>query len=360
MKKLFAVIPIAILIILLSSSRFIFASTYYEVGYCIIKQYDNYIAPGFYTLYCNNAENARYPYSYSNYLYLKVGQIGSVGFQTYIFDTRNNEYKPVIIGRYLDIAYIDQNTNPSNQFTDSIILNDSLGTSIIYANYDEFLNNVPPEYLPEEPTWWDILKENAQRVIRDVLELAGIPVDAAIDLDNWLSDLFTVKVGEGEDSLANQINTEPLPTPTPTPTPIPYQTVMTPDNNGGFTIQYIYNNPSGTPTAHPQPPSNNITNNYGSDFEYPYYENPENKDNPFKLKIPWYLKLILNNNDIPIETLDDHYLVAQNQIQSDDVLEAIDTVYNGFQVIPTDWLLILGAIACLPVFASLISRMLNG
>lgn len=227
-------------------------------------------------------------------------------------------------------------------------------------DYEDFIN--PPEPEPD-PTWWEKLKENAQRVIRDIADILGIgsAFDSAIDLDNWLGDLFTVKVGEGELERW-QIEVDPLPSPTPTPTPIPYQTVMTPDNNGGFTIQYIYNNPSGTPEAHPQPPANvtNTTNNYGDDFEYPYYENPENKDNPFRLKIPWYLKLILNNNDIPIETLDDHYDVAQYQVQSDDVLEAVDTVYDGFQVIPSDWILLLGAIACLPLFAALIHRMLSG
>lgn len=239
------------------------------------------------------------------------------------------------------------------------------------ANYVAYYNlpiSLPGnnEWFPEpepNPTWWEKLKENAQRVIRDIADILGIgsAIDAAIDLDNWLGDLFTVKVGEGELERW-QIDVDSPPSPTPTPTPIPYQTVMTPDNNGGFTIQYIYNNPSGTPEVHPQPPANvtNTTNNYGDDFEYPYYENPENKDNPFRLKIPWYLKLILNNNDIPIETLDDHYDVAQYQVQSDDVLEAVDTVYDGFQVIPSDWILLLGAIACLPLFAALIHRMLSG
>lgn len=248
---------------------------------------------------------------------------------------------------------------------DSVIILKNTGINIGNISLDTFFPSLEDyeESIQPKPTWWEILKENAQRVVRDIANILGIgsAIDAAIDLDNWLGDLFTVKVGEGELERW-QIDVDPPPSPTPTPTPIPYQTVMTPDNNGGFTIQYIYNNPSGTPEVHPQPPANvtNTTNNYGDDFEYPYYENPENKDNPFRLKIPWYLKLILNNNDIPIETLDDHYDVAQYQVQSDDVLEAVDTVYDGFQVIPADWLLLLGAIACLPLFAALLHRMLSG
>lgn len=349
MKKLLAVIPIATLIILLFNEKSAFA-----VGYPgkPLSEYNNIIVYWditynyYFISYTDNNIICSFDSNYNNWK-LNFSDMG------YEIVSKDLEFTKNYLTNNLPINLWTRGGNESFYCRSylEIIKGSISGELPDFAIYPE---------PPEEPSWWDILKENAQRVIRDVLQLVGVPIDAAIDLDNWLSDLFTVKVGEGEDSLANQINTEPLPTPTPTPTPIPYQTVMTPDNNGGFTIQYIYPDPSGTPTAHPQPPSNNITNNYGSDFEYPYYENPENKDNPFQLKIPWYLKLILNNNDIPIETLDDHYLVAQNQIQSDDVLDAIDTVYNGFQVIPTDWLLLLGAIACLPVFASLISRMLNG
>lgn len=350
MKKLLAVIPIAILFVLLSKYIFVLADT--STLIICAEAYEN---AGYYM---------RYGYTINENSYINVLSNNHIRIEYAIplgYSQPQSSFNTLSEAFEYDQSYFSYSGSSQISWYGEIVYIGDInivGSSENLYSEEEYNNIInPPE---PELTWWDILKENAQRVIRDILELSGIPVDAAIDLDNWFSDLFIVKVGEGEDSLANQINTEPLPTPTPTPTPIPYQTVMTPDNNGGFIIQYIYNNPSGTPTAHPQPPSNNITNNYGSDFEYPYYENPENKDNPFKLKIPWYLKLILNNNDIPIETLDDHYLVAQNQIQSDDVLEAIDTVYNGFQVIPTDWLLILGAIACLPVFASLISRMLNG
>lgn len=241
-----------------------------------------------------------------------------------------------------------------DDYSYTINIRGSFNFTPTFDSWDDFIDDITPD-----PTWWEIIKNKLIDIAGDIA--LGDKLKGFIDVLEWGLDLWTVKVGEGEPERW-EIDVEPPPSPTPLPTPIPYQTVMTPDNNGGFTIQYIYNNPSGTPEAHPQPPANvtNTTNNYGDDFEYPYYENPENKDNPFRLKIPWYLKLILNNNDIPIDTLDDHYDVAQYQVQSDDVLEAVDTVYDGFQVIPSDWILLLGAIACLPLFAALIHRMLSG
>lgn len=222
-------------------------------------------------------------------------------------------------------------------------------------DYNDYLESI-------QPKWYETLWQDFVNFITDFLPDLATPGNPAslTKLAEWLQDSFTVNVGEGEDDLANQIFVSPLPTPTPTPTPIPYQTVMSPDGNGGYSIQYIYNNPSGTPIITSQPPQQNVSIDVDNNFEYPYYENPENKDNPFKFKIPWYLKLVLKNNDIDIDTLDNTYQSAQGLVQDDDVITAVDEVYNGFQVLPSSWLLLIGAIASLPLFAALIRRFLGG
>lgn len=247
-------------------------------------------------------------------------------------------------------------TTNFNQYYSTPILTNGI-TFIGNNNYNDPNVNPLPDPEPDpQPTWYE-------QLFQDFLDAAGAAITGGVEgfLD-WLSEAWTVPVGEGEDELAIELITPiPTPTPTPMPTPIPYQTQLTPDGNGGFNITYIYVNPSGTPTSAPMPPTNPPSGSDpvdDDDFEYPYYNNPVNSDDPYELDIPWYLKFkfkgvttSLNDFQTGIdETVD---MVNDNQ-------ENIDIVMDSVGLFPSDWLLIFGFIGSIPLVGGIISRLLKG
>ena len=324
-------------------------TTYYEIGSCYINN------EGVYTLYCTN-EVARYPMmNQSRYLYVKQGSTGSYGYPTYYYNPNNNSYNQVSVGLYCKSAYII-----SDQFTQVNLYNDVFGYyCYVYSNYDDYYQSIPEEYQPEipsDPTWY----EELMNLFVDYLGDFGF--DALDGFIDWLGDLWTVRVGEGEDELALELITPtPTPTPVPTPTPIPYQTQLVPDGNGGFNITYIYPDPSGNPTSGPQPPTNQpqptqvIVNNK---WEYPYYENPTNQDDPYSFDVPWYLKFSFNGVTTSLSDFQDGMDAVVENVNDQD--ENISVVMDSMGLFPSDWLLMIGFIGAIPLVGGLISRLLKG
>lgn len=212
--------------------------------------------------------------------------------------------------------------------------------------YDDYLN--PP---PEPLTWYEEL-------FNDFIDYIYAGIGGGINgFVEWLQEAWVTPVGEGEDELAIDLITPPP--PTPTPTPIPYQTVLQPDNNGGYQIQYIYPDPSGNPTSAPQPPNNtNINNNYGSNFEYPYYDNKTNKDDPYVLDIPWYLRFIFKGQTTSLSDFQDGIDATIETVNNSE--EQINTVMDSMSIFPSEWLLMIGFIGAIPLVGGIISRLLKG
>lgn len=224
---------------------------------------------------------------------------------------------------------------------------------------------------PGEQTWWDKVKEAfmdfvGSEALSDVLSGSWI---SYID-DVLFGELWTVKVGEGEDELAQElipqtVSATPSPSPTPLPTPIPYSTVINP-STGEVTYNY-YINVSGTPvptsSIYPPVTSTPPGPGSGSTIDEPvtvedYYE-PEDSLSIPKLRIfKFLLRMTGNDVDVGMDSLDNNIAVMDETLE--DNAEAIQGVGDLFQIIPVKWFLLIGTIACFPVIAAMIKSLLGG
>lgn len=220
---------------------------------------------------------------------------------------------------------------------------------------------------PAETTWWDKVKQA-------FMYFVGSEALSDVLSGNWLAyiedvlfgELWTVKVGEGEDDMIipDTVSATPSPSPTPLPTPIPYSTVIDP---GTGEVHYHYTiDVSGTPVptssiyppvtyAPPGPGS-------GSTIDEPvavedYYE-PEDSLSVPKLRIfKFLLRMTGNDVDVGMDSLDNNMAVMDATL--DDNAEAISGVGDLFQLIPVKWFLLIGNLACFPVIAAMIKSLLG-
>lgn len=350
MKKIIAVILITILFILLSHNRIAFADTtinpdnYNTIIY--VYTYDNnpsgyiLIADTADTLYIYRSGNYGIISRYSNSLEIPM-------FSQYYAQPGSMVITPGYNSSFVSIDHyiVYKGTLNTQGFETPEQSFDN------WQEYEDYIN--PP---PEPTTWYEDLYDSFLGVIEAI---ASIATGGLSDLVEAFTDFWTVKVGgdEGDMFFPTDII---IASPTPTPTPIQYQTVIAPttdpQGNVVYEYKYVYNNPSGTPIITSSPP---INNNNGDSFDYPYYDNPDNRNNPYKLKIPWYLKLIFGNKIVDETTLDDSVNVIQDYMNDDDINNGVTTVYDGMSAIPTDWLILIGVIASIPLFGCFISRLLS-
>lgn len=221
---------------------------------------------------------------------------------------------------------------------------------------------------PPEPSWWDNVKQA-------FMDFVGSEALSDVLSGDWISyindvlfgELWTVKVGEGEDDMIvpETVSATPSPSPTPLPTPIPYSTVIDP---GTGEIHYHYTiDVSGTPvpTSSIYPPVTSAPPGpgSGSTIDEPvavedYYE-PEDSLSVPKLRIfKFLLRMTGNDVDIGMDSLDDNMAVMDATLE--DNAEAISGVGDLFQLIPVKWFLLIGTLGCFPVIAAMIKSLLGG
>lgn len=229
-----------------------------------------------------------------------------------------------------------------------------------YNSFEEYEN-------ASAPTWWE-------RVAQIFTDFATSPAMGAVLSGDWLGyinevlfgELWSVQVGEGEDELAQfyTVSATPSPSPTPIPTQIPVQVNIDP-NTGNVTYHYTID-VSGTPVPtsspiNPNPPV--VTGGIGSELTEPfgvtdYYEPDDSLSIPNLRIFQFQLDLPGSYTDIGVDSLDNNVEVMNGYIE--DNADAITTVSSFFQVIPSDWFLLLGAIACFPIIAAMIKSLLGG
>ena len=363
MKKIIAVIPITILFILLSTNINVHAATYRGifVKYTIDPSddlFDFYFTtesdPIFYYSEVVNDQYGRYMITCNRSL--SVGYFSGSAHHTlsdWLDKIATGSGIASNGGPYLEkclppiIAY-NATIYPASGQDSS---NDDIFDNV--QDYEDYINPPPPD-----PTWYDEMYESFLGVVESI---ATIATGGLSELVEAFTDFWVVPVGGDEGDMFFPTDIV-MASPTPTPTPIQYQTVIAPttDPQGHvvYEYKYVYNNPYGTPIITSSPPVNNITYN-GDSFDYPYYDNPDNRNNPYKLKIPWYLKLIFGDKIVDETTLDDSVNVIQDYMNDDDINDGVTTVYEGMSAIPTNWLILIGVIASIPLFGCLISRLLS-
>lgn len=255
-----------------------------------------------------------------------------------------------------------------------IILNyvsTSVNAENVFLSYEDYENSlIPPEDPSEFDNWWD-------SVSTAFMDFVGSDAMSAIISGDWLTyldevlygGLWTVPVGEGEDDLVEfyTVSATPTPSPSPTPTLIPVQVNIDPSTGD---VTYHYNViVSGTPVPTSSPVNPNTPTGSGggggSELIEPveiedYYEPDDSLSLPnlriFQFKLP--LPGTNSTTDIGIDSIDNNFEVMNGYLE--DNAEAITTVSSFFQVIPPEWFLLIGAIACFPIIAAMIKSLLGG
>lgn len=349
MKKIIAVIPITILFVLLSCNYIVNASTLNDLknqhtSYVVVRNNNT-----FYVYWANswqpdwvlnnntlNNDSGSY---FNKYWDLNFDPIINPDEDLGSF---NSGFANVPVGGY------DVILGYRSMFTYGT------GTYTLYPNEESYIEHYYP---PPDLSWYE---EMFSEFVGAIEGIASVVTGGFSNLVEAFTEFWVIPVGGDEGDMFFPTDIV-IASPTPTPTPMQYQTVIAPttDPQGNVIYQYkyVYNNPFGTPIITDSPPVNNYGG--GDSFDYPYYENPDNKDNPYKLKIPWYLKLIFGNKIVDETTLDDSVNVIQDYMNDDDINHGVTTVYDGMSAIPTDWLILIGVISSIPLFGCLISRLLS-
>lgn len=188
------------------------------------------------------------------------------------------------------------------------------------ANYEDITN--PPN--PPEP-------EPGSNWLNDVwkwfLWQLGINDDYSGDIDAYITG--------GDRERMEMVTPTSSPTPTPVPSPTPY-TLNIIDNNGNpvYTITGI---PGSTYNI-----TNTTNNNDGSDFDI------------FEVD----LKIGDGGSTNPRDGLND-VMDSSLTYLSDPENVDMQPVGDSFSIIPSDWFLLLGVIACFPFIAGFIAKLLK-
>jgi len=217
---------------------------------------------------------------------------------------------------------------------------------------EDFINTGEPE---EEPTWyeeaWDIFKS----------WLGNTPWDDN-NIVTMISDFWKKWTNGGNDptdiNIVGYSTPTPQPTPTPKPTPIQYSVSLI-DINGGQEIIYNYVDPtSGLPTSSPYNPNIDITiqsGGSGTTITTPV---------PVILATgtPEFQNILFTSEDstdleINVGQIGEYVDVIENGLIEN--TDAMEEVSNIFSMLPNNWFMIIGIIACIPIIAAVISRFLH-
>lgn len=230
---------------------------------------------------------------------------------------------------------------------------------VFYNDYDSYIESLPEEFQPVEPSQSEQRWEEFYEWFHD--KFGYYPREGSlIDLIRLLA------IGDWTDREEVEITfptLTPTPSPTLTPTPIPVQTIFVPDGNGNTTIIYQYPDPTtGVITQSPYNP--NITNNINIDCNC----DGGSGDNTFG--IDPYDPTALTSSMLWADgfgvQITDNPLTAANDSQqtlADTAAEYSDSVHvvsNSFNVLPFKWLTLVGLLGGILIIAGLIRTFLGG
>lgn len=324
MRKILAIIPIAIIYILLSSKLEVFAVTLND----IISEYSNVVVSS---------------YNSNNTQYTAIGSNNGLSYNgTHIIPQSNT-----------DMFYAVFSSDPTlNYDLDTYIYTTTYGQLPAYnpITIKGHIENLPDPIIPE-PTWYDKMWD----------ELGEILGNPDFWFGEWFTDIIYNVFGDGanENTISDSVDIE-NPTITPTPTQIPYTTIIIPktDTISGDTYyetNYYFNNPSGTPIVQPYPPTNQpSTNSPSSGYDY----TPIGGD-PYSIPVVSWL----NSTTIGDSNYDGIDSVGSGLDSIDSVgseyTDGMGIVQDATGTLPTSWLLLIGIAAAIPLIAGIISRFLS-
>lgn len=333
MKKILAVIPIAILIVLLSSDKIVFADTVLY-GQAVWLYGNTSGSPsGEKRWYlCTSQGN--------NGIVILDKNSSQIYFNGYIYDATVGQLE----GNKVSSAYL--------YYIDSYVLG---GAEIVYsgsgqndlvgfdsvADYEDYIN--PPK------SWWEKLWDTFEDYFTN-------PIPGS-----WIKNLIDNVFGDdgNENTISDSVDIA-NPTLTPAPTPVPYTTVVIPKTDPVtgdtyYETNYYYNNPSGTPIVQPYPPTNAPSTNSPSGSSE-YY--PVNGD-PYSIPVVSWLTStkIGDTNYDGLDSIGDG-MSAVDDIGSE-YTDGIGAAQDATSALPSSWLLLIGIAAAIPLLAGIISRFLS-
>lgn len=322
MKKVFFVIPITILFVLLSENIKTYAAAYYTGNaYYSYPNWDGYIGKMIILTSETHWESA----TYISGVLSGPSNTEARGYSsadeaiTASISQSGDNYGPEWVGTGgINLSGVEKIVGlPPNPFTGET-----------YDSVDDFLNP------PQELTWFEIWSNNVQEFLEGWLPWA-VDLDHAFDdLTMWL---FGMELSGDDVQYGNDIEFYDFPTPTPYPTQIPYQQQVVPDGNGGFTVQYVYLNPSGTPvTATAPPPEPTYTIKITDSPQYDISGVP----------VP------------PADGLQDAIDAIDDNI--DEYQVGFEAVQGSFSTLPIKWYFFFGVPAAILLIAGIIRSLLGG
>lgn len=176
----------------------------------------------------------------------------------------------------------------------------------------------------------------------------------------WFKNLINRVFDDDEETTISDGVSLSSPTLTPAPTPIPYNTVVIPKTDIAtgdtyYETNYIYTNPSGTPIVQPYPPTSAPSSSSGNGSNN--YRPVDGK--PLSLpKLEWLNTVTIGESDYDgIQSISDG-LSSVDDIGSE-YTDGISAVSDATSVLPTNWLMLIGIAAAIPLLAGIISRFLN-
>ena len=305
-------------------------------GYPQMTGNNNYIL-----LYYGNTQPTFNKYSSNPDRYEVRPTIGYYTFRPYNSDAPSHTSYP-----YMD--WTDDASHPLTLY--SADANVEYPDNVIISN--DFQNTGDP--LPE-PKWyedaWDIFKA----------WLGNTPWDDN-NIVTMISDFWKKWTnGDNEPDDINIIGYStptPQPTPTPKPTPIPYSVSLI-DINGGQEIIYNYVDPtSGLPTSSPYNPNIDITIQGGGSSTTITTPVPV----ILATGTPEFQNILFTSEDsndleINVGQIGEYVDVIENGLIENTA--AMEEVSNIFSILPNNWFMIIGIIACIPIIAAVISRFLH-
>lgn len=227
-----------------------------------------------------------------------------------------------------------------------------------YSNRDNFINAIPEEFRPTEPTLaeqrWDAFYEWYKN------KFGYYPTEGSL-----IDILRNLALGD-EDANTEIIfpTLTPAPSPTPTPTPIPVQTIFVPDGTGNTTIIYQYTDPTtGVITQSPYNPNvqNNIEINCDCDddgFGNNIFGNDPTDPYSLTSSMLWADGFGVEITDNPLTAAND----SQKSLAeaASEYSDSVNVVSNSFNVLPFKWLVLVGLLGGILIIAGLIRTFLGG
>ena len=339
MKKIIAIIPIAIFIILLSTIVNVKADSSHWI--IAVQEYDGSYRPYLW----NCATNSSLYVDGSSYRLTNCSQVSGISN----WYSSIAEALSVAKAKIPNLSSISPNNYSYVDKSSAIIIYSNISTSItgdnIFSSFEDYENSLLP---PPEPSWWETLWDEFVNYWNDP------------ELGNWVQALINKIWGDdNEDTIADSVEFT-NPTLTPAPTPIPYTTVVIPKTDPVtgdkyYETNYYYNNPSGTPIIQPYPPTNSPSANSpsgGTDYT------PVNGD-PYSIPLlNWLTSATIGDTDYDGLDSIGEGMTSVDEIGSE-YTDGIGAAQDATSVLPNSWLLLIGIAAAIPLLAGIISRFLS-